>query len=69
METNVIDLRTRKPLLSTQIRGVVMAQYLDSISSSHNAEEFVERLERQLIAAGSTLIINTIYDLFTKEQK
>ena len=65
-ETNVLSMRTKKPLLPFQVRAIIMGQYVESKASEHAPELFVDALEKRLISVGATAIIDVAKELFSK---
>lgn len=48
--TNVVRLKTRKPLFPFQVRALLMAQYAESKERESSAEAFVKDFEEKFIA-------------------
>lgn len=61
-DSNVIDFKSKKPLLPFQIRAILMAQYSLSKENNHNVEVFLSQLEDKLLSAGAA----TLVDCFKK---
>ncbi len=62
--SNVISMKTRKPMLPFQVRAAIMTQYIDSKERGHSGEQFLLELENRLISTAVTELINFIRDAF-----
>lgn len=59
-DDNVIDIKTRKPVLPFQIRGILMAQYAESKANDDHAEKFVDSIELKLASWVATSMMEAV---------
>ena len=59
---NVVNIRSKKSVLPFQVRGIIMAQYLESKEKDQNAEEFVLNCEDKLKGWMATALVDKVVE-------
>jgi len=57
--TNVIDIKSQKPLLPFQVRSILKTQYLISADSKDSGDDFVKKLEERLVAEAAMTVVRS----------